>query len=66
MICHQCNGLRFIDVPGMTGVSCPTCEGLGELSDEPALNHCPACGEPLKDEQVWCDEHRAAGLLEVS
>jgi hypothetical protein len=38
MICPECEGLRSIDVPGMAGVSCPTCEGLGELSDVPALH----------------------------
>jgi predicted amidophosphoribosyltransferase len=80
MICYECAGNGYILLPGEPDlwetsqnpfaqereVNCPTCEGQGELSDEPALNHCPACGEPLKDEQRWCDDHRAAGLLEVS
>jgi RecJ-like exonuclease len=79
MICPQCAGNGFIQLSGATEgtvssqyplvelseMNCPTCEGQGELSDVPALNHCPACGEPLRDEQRWCDEHRAAGLFEV-
>jgi DnaJ-class molecular chaperone len=80
MICPQCAGNGFILLHGEPDswetsqspfaqereVNCPTCEGQGELSDTPALNHCPACGEPLDEGQGWCDEHKAAGLLEVS
>jgi DnaJ-class molecular chaperone len=72
MICPQCAGNGFVQIPSMQEsdqspfeINCPTCEGQGELSDVPVLNHCPACGDPLKDGQVWCDDHRAAGLLEV-
>jgi hypothetical protein len=50
----------------LTEIDCPTCEGQGELSDEPVLHHCPAYGEPLKDGQIWCDEHKTAVQVEVS
>ncbi|MGB8700067.1 MAG: hypothetical protein WCD18_11680 [Thermosynechococcaceae cyanobacterium] len=79
MICPECSGNGFILLPGepdpwetsqnpfanVREVNCPTCEGQGELSDNPATNHCPACGEPLKDRQAWCNEHKAAERLEV-
>lgn len=75
MICPECSGNGFIKLPQMSDpwaarqipeVNCPTCEGQGKLSNAPAEQHCPTCGEPLEDGQGWCDEHRAAGLLEVS
>jgi DnaJ-class molecular chaperone len=80
MICPQCAGNGFIQLSeaiegtvssqyplaNRSEMNCPTCEGQGELSDIPALKHCPACGEPLYDGQSWCEEHQAAGLLEVS
>jgi NMD protein affecting ribosome stability and mRNA decay len=65
MVCPQCNGKRFSEVLGMSEVFCPTCEGLGELPDVPALNHCPACGKPIREDQRWCDEHKEAERFEA-
>jgi hypothetical protein len=50
----------------LTEIDCPTCEGQGELSDEPVLHHCPAYGEPLKDGQIWCDEHKCQATITLS
>jgi predicted nucleic acid-binding Zn ribbon protein len=76
MICPECSGNGFILLPGESDpwetsqnpfanereVNCPTCEGQGKLSDNSATNHCQACGEPLKADQVWCDDHQGAAL----
>ncbi len=79
MICPDCGGNGFIKISGTSPdwesnqnaqekeITCPTCEGEGdgEIPATPAAKHCPACGEPLKGEQTWCDEHKAAALFEV-
>lgn len=79
MICPECSGNGFIKLAttnsleasqlsftDLAEIDCPTCEGQGELSDDPALKHCPACGEPLEVGQAWCNEHKLAELWEVS
>jgi DnaJ-class molecular chaperone len=49
MICPQCDGNGFVQLPAMqdsnqspftniSEINCPTCEGQGELSDVPAPN----------------------------
>ena len=74
MICPACGGNGFIRIPGLPDplepsqnpyaiekeITCPTCEGQGELADGANVKHCPACGEPLEPDQNWCSEHRAA------
>jgi hypothetical protein len=42
---------------------CPTCEGTGEIPDEP-VNYCQACGEPILPGETWCNFHKAAAELE--
>lgn len=76
MICPECNGAKLISLikPDLWEaafdtfageITCPTCEGDGEIPDTAAAKHCPACGEPLKGEQTWCAEHKGAALFEV-
>lgn len=67
MICPECEGVGFITITGVKGlISCPTCEGEGELPDEAPTGHCPACGEPLfNKDQKWCDFHASAEQLET-
>ncbi|NJM67657.1 MAG: hypothetical protein HC851_19280 [Acaryochloris sp. RU_4_1] len=75
MICPECNGNGFLRIPSTPDswetsqnpfanereINCSTCEGQGELPDEPPTNHCPACGEPIPGGSEWCEEHQAAG-----
>ena len=64
MECPECRGLRAIKLPGpYAWMSCPTCEGEGELPDAPATNWCPACGEPIPASEQWCQFHSAAAHL---
>lgn len=64
MKCPECDG------PGQMGltinggtelktlsISCPTDEGEGKLSNEPAVDHCPACGIPSLASDRWCQIH---------
>jgi hypothetical protein len=74
MICPEYQGNVYIRIPGSPDpwetsqnpfandreIICPTCEGYGKISDTPAAKHCPACGEPLREGQDWCDDHSAA------
>lgn len=66
--CPECNGVRNIFIGegslDIRLIDCPTCEGDGEIPDEPADNHCPACGEPIAVDASWCQFHRAAAELE--
>lgn len=79
MICYECNGNGFIRIPGIPDpfetsqnpfanekeITCPTCEGQGELADSPNVQHCSACGEPIAQDREWCDEHYAALFIEM-
>ncbi len=68
-ICPECNGSGLspvnnaveFDIP--IPIHCSTCEGEGRLPDEPALNHCPACGEPIAVDASWCQFHSGAAEL---
>jgi DnaJ-class molecular chaperone len=72
MICSECSGNGFIQIPSMweskspftemVEINCPTCEGQGEISDK-TVKHCPACGEPIAEDQEWCAEHLSAALV---
>ena len=71
MECPGCKGLKIIHVRAVPGVhqqydvECPVCEGTGEVSDSAELpNHCPACGEPVRAGETWCDRHKSAEQLE--
>lgn len=73
MRCPECNGLKKVHIPALEGIqrnyliNCPTCEGMGELPDPAEFpNHCPACGEPIKADQKWCETHKAAEQFEDS
>jgi DnaJ-class molecular chaperone len=69
MICPECDGKGLIRIPGQNPlenekeITCPTCEGDGELPDTPAAKHCPACGEPIAANRDWCDEHKGTALV---
>jgi RecJ-like exonuclease len=74
MICPECSGVRRISLikpdvweaafDTFAGeITCPTCEGDGELPDTPIAKHCLACGEPIADDQDWCDEHKGAAFV---
>ena len=74
MICPECNGNGFIQIPSMwesnqspftnmIEINCPTCEGDGELPDTAAAKHCLACGEPINAGQDWCAEHKGAAFV---
>lgn len=64
MKCPGCNGLKQIKLPApYTWSICPTCEGEGELPDRLPTKWCPACGEPIKENQEWCGFHAAADSL---
>ncbi|MCG5062193.1 MAG: hypothetical protein KA714_30565 [Limnoraphis sp. WC205] len=67
MISPECEGLRKVHIPAQEGIQksylidCPTCEGTGEISDRNVFaNNCPACGEPIKADEKWCDFHKGA------
>jgi hypothetical protein len=71
MECPRCKGLKIIHVRAVPGVhqqydvECPVCEGTGELPDSAELpNHCPACGEPVRAGERWCDHHKPGKQLE--
>ena len=71
MECSKCKGLKIIHVRAVPGVhqqydvECPVCGGTGELPDSAELpNHCPACGEPVRAGETWCDRHKSAEQLE--
>ncbi len=71
MKCPECNGSgqTGLTINGGTklkplSIGCPTCEGEGELPDEPAVNYCPACGIPLPAGDRWGQFHQAAAGLE--
>jgi hypothetical protein len=71
MECPGCKGLKIIHVRAVPGVhqqydvECPVCDGTGELPDSAELsNHCPACGEPVRAGETWCDRHKPAEQLE--
>ena len=71
MECPGCKGLKIIHVRAVPGVhqqydvECPVCDGTGELPDSAELpNHCPACGEPVRAGETWCDRHKSAEQLE--
>lgn len=74
MICPECNGNGFIQIPSMwesnqspftnmIEINCPTCEGDGEIPATPAAKHCLACGEPISEGQDWCNEHKGAAFV---
>jgi DnaJ-class molecular chaperone len=77
MICPECCGNGFIKIPGDPDpwetshtpfskeieLNCPTCEGQGKIPDTPPEKHCPACGEPLDADQIWCEQHQGAALI---
>jgi RecJ-like exonuclease len=77
MICPECDGKGFIRILGQPDswetsqnpfanekeITCPTCEGDGELPDTPAIKRCLACGEPIAADRDWCDEHKDAALV---
>lgn len=71
ILCPECNGLGMIHIAATAqhqryDLVCPSCEGAGVFPDPKEFpNHCPACGEPLPKEQVWCDRHREAGAIEA-
>ena len=66
MKCPDCNGSGIMKGDSSVmpffkiTLPCSTCEGSGHLPDEQALNHCPACGEPIPIGAAWCDYHRKA------
>jgi DnaJ-class molecular chaperone len=65
MICPECHGNGFIKIPEKE-INCPTCEGDGELPDTTLhAKHCPACGEPIGEDQDWCEEHKAAAFIKM-
>lgn len=68
MECPECNGVRSVFIGeaslDIKLIDCPTCEGDGEIPDEPALNHCPACGEPISASERWCQFHSSADQME--
>ena len=71
MECPGCKGIKIIHVRAVPGVhqqydvECPVCDGTGELPDSAELpNHCPACGEPVRVGETWCDRHKPAEQLE--
>jgi len=71
MECPQCKGLTIIHVRAVPGVhqqydvECPVCGGTGELPNSAELSkHCPACGEPVRPGETWCDRHKPAEQLE--
>ena len=71
MECSGCKGLKIIYVRAVPGVhqqydvECPVCDGTGELPDSAELpNHCPACGEPVRAGETWCDRHKPVEQLE--
>jgi predicted amidophosphoribosyltransferase len=55
----------LIENAARSEITCPTCEGQGELADKPNTKHCPACGEPIGEDRDWCDEHREAAFIEL-
>ncbi|MBD2019228.1 hypothetical protein H6F43_03405 [Leptolyngbya sp. FACHB-36] len=71
--CPECDGERRLFIkwdegfwseetpPAGAPIPCPTCEGTG--TDEP-VNHCAACGEPIKFGDRWCEQHQLATLFE--
>jgi len=74
MICAQCAGNRVIEITSMwestqspftnmVEITCPTCEGDGELPDTSAAKHCLACGEPIPAGLDWCAEHQGAAFV---
>lgn len=74
MICPECSGARLISLikPDLWEaafdtfageITCPTCEGEGEIPATPAAKHCLACGEPIDASRDWCDEHKGAAFL---
>jgi RecJ-like exonuclease len=79
MICYECQGNGFIRIPGLPDpfetsqnpfanekeINCSTCEGNGELPDTPHTKYCSACGEPIGEDQDWCEEHKAAAFIEM-
>ncbi|MEL7037748.1 MAG: hypothetical protein AAFO04_19295 [Cyanobacteria bacterium J06592_8] len=73
MQCPECNGTKMLHIPAQPGIHkrydmpCYICDGTGELPDPAEFpNHCPACGEPIKADQKWCDFHKAAEQFEDS
>ena len=71
MECPECKGLKIIHIRAVPGVhqqydvECPVCDGTGELPDSAELpNHCPACGEPVRAGETWCDRHKPAKQCE--
>ena len=64
MECPECKGFKQIKLPDpYVWMPCPTCKGEGQIPDEPAINWCPACGEPIPDSDEWCDFHAAAAWV---
>jgi DnaJ-class molecular chaperone len=71
MQCPECEGLGMIHIPALPGVHqrydmiCPVCDGTGEIFDpEEFPNSCPACGEPIKADETWCEHHKGAEQFE--
>jgi len=71
MKCPECQGRKFIHIPAEPGIHqrydiiCPTCDGAGELPDPSEFpDRCPACGEPVRAGQGWCDVHRGAADID--
>lgn len=64
MICSECSGEKFAHYDGIY-IPCPICDGTGELPDRTEYpGNCPACGEPIKAGEIWCEFHRGAETLE--
>lgn len=70
MICPQCNGEKMIHISAEPGIHqrydvvCPICEGTGVLVDLIEFpNSCPACGEPIRADEEWCEFHKESSYF---